>query len=286
MADQNQNAGQPDGGRTGAWLNAKLFRFMVVEISPRGIYRYRIVAKRCQVELGRLRKWAMNRRRFAALVTATGVLGAVGAALAASAPASWDGLNKVRSTKLQHVYLLPGADFRPYTKVMLDPTEVAFKKNWARDLNSRSIRGPSSRITDADVERTVEEGGKAASDIFSRAFAAGGFPVVTTPGPDVLRVRTAVVNLTVTAPDRMTSGRSSTYAGEAGTATLVVEARDSVSGALLARVVDPQVVGDSGIMINRTSVVNRADFRLQAERWAKATVSGLQQLRTTSAANP
>ena len=228
----------------------------------------------------------MNRRRFAALATATAILGAASIALAASAPANWDGLVRTKSSKLQYVYLLPGANFRAYTRVMLDPTEVAFKKNWARDINSRSVRSLSGRVTDADVERMVDEGGKAASDIFARAFAAGGFPVVTTPGEDVLRVRTAVVNLTVTAPDRMTSGRSSTFAGEAGTATLVIEARDSVSGALLARVVDPQVVGDSGIMLNRTSVLNRADFRATAERWAKSTVSGLQQLKNTSSANP
>ena len=228
----------------------------------------------------------MNRRRFAALATATAILGAASIALAASAPATWDGLVRTKSSKLQYVYLLPGANFRAYTRVMLDPTEVAFKKNWARDINSRSVRSLSGRVTDADVERMVDEGGKAASEIFARAFAAGGFPVVTTPGDDVLRVRTAVVNLTVTAPERMTSGRSSTFAGEAGTATLVIEARDSVSGALLARVVDPQVVGDSGIMLNRTSVLNRADFRATAERWAKSTVSGLQQLKNTSSANP
>lgn len=228
----------------------------------------------------------MNRRRFAALATATAALGVASVALAASAPATWDGLVRTKSSKLRYVYLLPGANFGPYTRVMLDPTEVAFKKNWARDYNSRSVRGLGSRITDADVERTVDEGGKAASEIFARAFAAGGFPVVTTPADDVLRVRTAVINLTVTAPDAQTSGRSSTYAGEAGTATLVIEARDSVSGALLARVVDPQVVGDSGIMINRTSVMNRADFRSMAERWAKSTVSGLQQLKTTSSAKP
>jgi len=228
----------------------------------------------------------MNRRRFAALATATAMLGAASVVLAASAPAAWDGLVRAKSSKLQYVYLLPGADFRAYTRVMLDPTEVAFRKNWARDINSRSVRSLGNRITDADVERVVDEGGKAASEIFARAFAAGGFQVVNTPGEDVLRVRTAVINLSVTAPDAMTSGRSRTYAGEAGTATLVVEARDSVSGALLARVVDPQVIGDSGIMINRTSVMNRADFRNQAERWAKSTVSGLQQLKNTSSANP
>jgi Protein of unknown function (DUF3313) len=224
----------------------------------------------------------MNRRRFAITAVTALAVGGATKALAASPPAEWDGLSRVKSSRLQNVYLLPGADFRPFTKVMLDPTEIAFRRNWQRDFNSRTARGASGRITDADIEQMVDDGGKAATDIFSQAFAAGGFPVVNAPGPDVLRVRTAVVNLTVTSPDRMTSGRSRTYSGEAGTATLVIEARDSVSGALLGRAVDSQVAGDSSIFLNRTRMSNRADFRALAQRWARTAVSGLQQLKATS----
>ncbi|HWF77571.1 MAG TPA: DUF3313 family protein [Caulobacteraceae bacterium] len=224
----------------------------------------------------------MDRRRFAIAALTALALGGATAAVAAGPPAEWDGLTRVRSSKLRYVYLLPGADFRPYTKVMLDPTEIAFRRNWQRDFNSRTIRGLSGRITDADIEQMVSDGGKAASDIFSQAFSAGGFPVVTEPGDDVLRVRTAVVNLTVTSPDRMTAGRSRTYSGEAGTATLVIEARDSVSGALLGRAVDSQVAGDSSIFLNRTAMSNRADFRALAQRWARTAVSGLQQLKASS----
>ena len=224
----------------------------------------------------------MNRRDFGFATLAALAFGAVPAAVVAGPPEDWDNLVRVKSKRMQHVYLLPGADFRPYTKVMLDPTEVAFKKNWAREYNSRTSRSLSGRITDADMEQMVDEGGKAATEIFSQSFAQGGFPVVTAPAPDVLRVRTAVVNLTVTSPDKMTAGRSRTYSGEAGTATLVVEARDSVSGALLGRVVDSQVAGDSSIMLSRTRASNRADFRAVANDWAKNTVRGLQELKSLS----
>jgi hypothetical protein len=224
----------------------------------------------------------MNRRRFAVAALTALALGGATVAVAAGPPAEWDGLTRVRSSKLRNVYLLPGADFRPYTKVMLDPTEIAFQRNWQRNFNSRTVRGLSGRITDSDIEQMVNDGGKAATDIFTQAFNTGGFPVVADPGPDVLRVRTAVVNLTVTSPDRMTAGRSRTYSGEAGTATLVIEARDSVSGALLGRAVDAQVAGDSSIFLNRTAMSNRADFRALAQRWARTAVSGLQQLKASS----
>jgi hypothetical protein len=224
----------------------------------------------------------MDRRAFAATAVAVIALAGAGATATAGPPATWDDLVRVKGKRMQNVYLLPGADFRPYTKVMLDPTEVAFRKNWAREYNSRTTRGLSGRVTDEDVEQMVAEGGKAASEIFAQSFNAGGFPVVTAPGADVLRVRTAVINLTVTSPDKMTSGRSRTYSGEAGTATLIIEARDSVSGALLGRVVDSQVAGDSSIYMNRTRTSNRADFRALANDWAKNTVRGLQELRAAS----
>ena len=48
---------------------------------------------------------------------------------------NWDGLVRVKAKKLDYVYLAPEADFRRYTKVLIDPTEVSFRKNWQRDQN-------------------------------------------------------------------------------------------------------------------------------------------------------
>jgi uncharacterized protein YpmB len=41
-------------------------------------------------------------------------------AQAADEEATWEGLQKVKSKRMDKAYLLPGADFREYTKVMLD----------------------------------------------------------------------------------------------------------------------------------------------------------------------
>jgi len=177
----------------------------------------------------------MKRHRFFAAALAVLVLGSAFAA--AKAPPTWDGLVQVKSKKFDLVYLQPGADFRAYTKVLIEPTEVAFAKDWQRDYN-RSTRALSSRVSDSDVEEALTKGVAAATDIFTNAWTKGGYTVVSAPGPDVLRVKTGVVNISVTAPDRQTAGRSYTFAGEAGYATLFVEARDSLTGALLGRAVD------------------------------------------------
>src|SRR5581483_7006252 len=108
------------------------------------------------------RRGAMNRRYFAIAALTALAAGSATATLAAGPPPEWDGLTRVRSSKLRYVYLLPGADFSPFNKVMLDPTEIAFRRNWQRDFNSRTVRSLSGRITDADIEQMVDQGGKAA----------------------------------------------------------------------------------------------------------------------------
>jgi len=222
----------------------------------------------------------MDRRRLLGFAALVGMASASGAAQARKEPpAEWDGLSRVKSKKLEFVYLAPGADFRPYTKVSLDPTELAFAKNWKRDYNSTAV-GLSGRVSDSDVQRVITEGGKAATAIFAQAFSEGGYPVTAAPGPDVIRVRTAVVNLSVSAPDMKTAGRSRTYAQEAGQATFVVEVRDSMTGALLGRAVDHRLAGDTGAWM-RNSVTNKADFRVLVKQWAKNAVIGLNTLKAS-----
>jgi hypothetical protein len=220
----------------------------------------------------------MQRRTFIGLVMGCGTVTLAGPALAAAAPESWDGLVKVKSKKLAAVYLQPGADFSGYKRVLIDPTEVAFEKNWARNYN-RGTRSLDSKVSDADVEKAVQKGALAATDIFAKAFAKAGYPTATEAASDVLRVRTAIVNIHVNAPDIQTAGRSRTYAGEAGQASLVIEVRDSETGALLGRGVDSKVAGDNFVTL-RSSVSNRADFAALVRSWADASAKGLTELKS------
>ncbi len=52
--------------------------------------------------------------------------------LAQASADNWDGLVRVRSDKIDMVFLAPEADFRPYTQVILDPSEMAMRANWLR----------------------------------------------------------------------------------------------------------------------------------------------------------
>jgi hypothetical protein len=94
-----------------------------------------------------------------------------------------------------------------------------------------------------------------------------------------MRIRTYILNLDVAAPDTRSAGRSRTYTGQAGSGSLVVEARDSMSGALLARGVDSRRIGDSAWMMPRNSVSNRADFGRAFRTWAQMSAQSTAALK-------
>ena len=203
---------------------------------------------------------------------------------AANPPTTWDGLVKVPSKRFDMVYLQPGANFGSYTKVMMEPTEVAFHKNWRRDYNN-TTRDLSSKVSDQEVQNAISKGVTAATDIFSEAWTKGGYAVVTDPGPDVLRVKVGIVNIQVNAPERMTAVRSHGFASEAGSAVLFVEARDSMTGALLGRAIDQSTAGENSAAW-RTTVSNRADFRDLVHKWADISVRGISALKSQSPVAP
>lgn len=204
-------------------------------------------------------------------------------ALAAKPPTTWDGMLQVKSKRFDLVYLAPGATFTGYTKVMLAPTEVSVEKNWRRDYNSQGM-GLSRDISEKDVQKAIAQGVTAASDIFAEEFNKGGYPVVTQPGPDVLLLRTGVLDVRVSAPDTMEAGRTYTFANDAGEATYFVEVRDSETGALLGRAIDRRLAGDNTVG-QRNRMTNRMDFRRLVERWAELSIRGLNELKARAPIN-
>ena len=107
-------------------------------------------------------------------------------AIAADKPDSWDGLIEIKPKRLDAAYLLPGADFRKYTKVMMDPVEVAFKKDWAENYN-REAATLSQRLTPERVEDIAKAARDGFTEVFTEAYKKAGLELVTAPGADVLR---------------------------------------------------------------------------------------------------
>ena len=190
-------------------------------------------------------------------------------------PTEWDGLVLQPGTRLGAVFVKPDAEISSYTSVMLDPVQVSFARNW--DPN-RGGRSQSGRLNANDI--TAMKAGLA--DMFRETFRAelerGGYKLVDEVGPDTLRVTAEIVDLFVTAPNTMTAGRSRTYTANTGRMTLVAELRDSVTGEILARVVDAQSGRSTGTWMAASSVTNNADARRAIGIWATALRRSLDGL--------
>lgn len=190
-------------------------------------------------------------------------------------PVNWDGLVQVPSKRADYLYLRPGADFRQYDAILLEPVEVAFQKNWQKEMNrSRSGR---SKVSNADVRRTIERAQDKLGAIFEKRFRATGLQIATAPAENVMSVFVAVGNVAVTAPEIRSTGRAHTFAREAGSGVLVIEVRDSLSGELLGRAVDHDYAGDNMVLL-RNSGSNWADFEQMFDDWAKISANGFQRL--------
>jgi hypothetical protein len=194
-------------------------------------------------------------------------------------PVEWDGLQRMaNSGRFNTAWLLPGADFSGFSrKVIIDPTEAAFRNNWQRDFNR--TRSLSQRISDNEARDMLNMVQTGFQQAIVQAYRDAGYQIVTQPAPDVLRIRTAVFNIDVAAPGQMSAARTRTYTTQAGQASLMIEAKDSMSNAVLARGIDARNVGTSGFMVRRTRGSNRADFRRQFAQWAQMSVDGLAALK-------
>lgn len=203
----------------------------------------------------------------------------------AQGTAAGEGLVAVKSKKIDKVWLLPGADFLPYRKVILKKAEVAFQKSWVRDMNDSSA-SRLSRVTNADAMKIVEAARAGFDEIWAAAFRKYGYEVVAAPGEGVLEVTPRVVDLYLNAIDPSSAGGSTgmsrTYALQAGEATLNLEVRDSRTGTLLGRVSDRRETMRTPTPQMVTSARNRAEFEQLFAVWAVIAAKGLDELKANS----
>lgn len=209
------------------------------------------------------------------------------AAPAALAQDSWEGLQKVPSKSLDEAWLLPGADFTGYRRILLDPVEVSFRKGWERDINRASPPTARPRVTAEDAERIRQWMREDFAKVLTKDLADAGFELAETPGPDVLRLTPVLTNVYLNGPDAFSQpGRIDVYTFEAGEATLAIEARDSSLGTLLGRAVDERRTGDNRVLQWSTEVSNRSEFGQVFRRWSEIVVDGLRTLRTAPPVAP
>jgi Protein of unknown function (DUF3313) len=190
---------------------------------------------------------------------------------------SYDGLQKINVKGLDLAYALPGATLAGYTQIIVEPVGVAFHKDW------KPNSGSPGRVSAADQQKIRQNVAKVVHDAFVQELKAGGYTIVTAPGPNTLRVKANIINLYVTAPDVMSPGRSRVYTASAGEMTLLAELEDSESDAVIVRVIDRHQARNTGSFQLTTGVSNAAEVRTAASSWAKILRTSLDDAKTIGA---
>ena len=202
----------------------------------------------------------------------------VAAAQAAKPPqVTEDGLELTKAKGIGLLYRRPGASLAGYTKVMIDPVQVAFDKNWnPRDYGKWGLKADQ-------VQKIRTDLGALANETFAKVLTDGGYPSVAQADTGVLRVTAYIVDLFVNAPDTsmQNSSPSRSYVINAGHMTLVMELRDAVTGTLLARALDARNGSETtGRLQWSTSVSNRAEAQSILQSWATRLKKGLDAARS------
>ena len=182
-----------------------------------------------------------------------------------------DGLNLVEGTEAAAVWVIDGADFSEYNSVMIIDVGVAFVKNWRRDYN-RTERSLSRQVSKSDAEKIKQRVADEFKKVFTEELEKAGYDVsdydFNLAEEDILVLRPAIVDLDVTAPDVDQMGRGRTFTASAGGMTLYMDFFDSVSSAILGRVVDRKNARDSGMMQMSSKVHNKAEADRMFRKWA------------------
>jgi len=225
----------------------------------------------------------MNRKNFrrlsarwaaaALLATVTLVTGTA----QSKEPDTYAGLQRVERKGLDAVYIRPGATLAHYRRVMLDPVEVSFDKNW-------DPKGGRIGFDTADPQKIRQDLAEIARDVFRDELEKrGGYPLVTEPGPDVLRVRPQIVDLYINAPETDSPGITRTFVIETGEMTLVADLLDSSTNTLIAHVKDrKRDQGFVGQFQIANRVTNTAEARRAIGEWARQLRNALDKAKETA----
>lgn len=195
-----------------------------------------------------------------------------------------DGLDRVKSKKVDALYKKEGSTLAPYTKVRIEECTVAFRKNWLRDQNMDRA-GVNNRLNTEDMNKIQAELAKIFMEQFSKELEKGGYQVVSEDAEDVLLLRPSIIDLDVAAPDisMRQPGMVTTYTTSSGEMTLKLDFLDSATNSLIGRIIDRREDNSSGNQIQYTnSITNRVDAERVVRSWANLLRKALDDAKAPS----
>lgn len=188
---------------------------------------------------------------------------------------TFDGLHKVKGSRADEAWARPGLDLSGYSKIKLQSAGIEYRPGGEKRRSwPARTGGETYEVTESQKERLRTILAEAFRDELGKSDR---FTLVNESGPDVLLIRGALLDVVSYVPPEPI-GRVDIYLRSVGEATLVLEIRDSITDAILVRVVDRKAAEDIGGTLRRSNrVTNAAEVRRLAKRWASALRKGLDE---------
>lgn len=176
-----------------------------------------------------------------------------------------DGLELVTKKWRTEFYLDTSKDWSSFTMIQLEKATVEFRKHWVRDQKNRN----NNRPTEKSISRIKSDLSELLDEVFRKELTADDtFVMSETVGEKVIRITPRIVDLDINAPDRMRDYIGYSLTDSKGHMTLELDIHDSVSGKLLARMIDTREDPQKGYFEWTTSGDNRRAARYIMIRWA------------------
>jgi len=190
---------------------------------------------------------------------------------------TFDGLVRIDNSAFSNAWIDPDVDLTQYTRIMPGGATFEFR---AVKKNSSTSR---ARINNESEFWISDDGKEAVREIVTEAFReellnSKHFTFANSRGPDVLIIEGALHDIVSRVPPDI-AGRGEIYLASVGEATLILEARDSLSNEVIYRAVDRRSgeQADGNLTMNNT-VRTRSEVRRMAVRWAKRLREGLDSI--------
>jgi len=217
-------------------------------------------------------RWIWRAAVVASLAAAPAAFAGFHGALEQLVPAQ--GLQRTQVPGLGLAYVRPGVSLAGYDRVLLDPVDVSFRRDW------RPYRTGSALPLGADQREALR--GEVARSV-QQAFAANlrhhGLALANEAGPGVLRLKLRVADLYLNNPWTPTAGRSRVLAASSGEMTLLAEVSDARTGEVLLRAGDWQDMRNTGRLLPSNDVRTGWDVDRVAQAWAASLEGALRPTR-------
>ena len=183
----------------------------------------------------------------------------------ADAEVSFDGLYRVKRSRVDAAWVRSDLDLSGYDKLMVEGVGIAYRAvDWTGSARSAVRRG------ETEFPITEENRAKLAKlfrdEMLEEVAKNERYSLSTKPGENVLLLVGGLFDVVSHVPPD-DFGRTSTYLRSIGEATMILELRDSLTGAILARAIDRR---SATTFAHKSSPgANRIDVKRLASSWGK-----------------